>query len=509
MEGSDRREELARRRQEALAMGGADRLAKLAEAGRLNARERIGLLVDEGSFFEVGLLAEPERRLERPVPGDGVVTGYGRIDDRPVGVIALDPTVLAGTTAPISMRKQGRIAETCGEKGFPLVVLADADGGRIPDVVGWRFSHLPFDFDRFLQSAPGRPDIPRITIALGPSYGDAGLHAASADIVIMTEQAAVALAGPPVIAEAIGEVISDTELGGPAAAVTAGNAHIVSASESEAISQVNAVLSFFPQNAAEPAPRWSTIPPARDPAAVAALVPSEPRRTYDMRPVLETILDGQSTLYLGNQRGPGVVTALSRLDGWSVGVIASQPAERNGVLDPPALAKCTEFIDLCDRFNLPLLLFQDVPGLMVGVEAESGGVLRGYERMAARLARARVPKLGVVMRKAYGGGHFALGGRPTKPDFLFAWPSAEIGFMAPAPGVRTVYRRKIDAMGPEAAARFQEEQIAQWQDDSAPWEAAAHLALDDIIDPSTTRDTLIAALGYAWPSGPRVTEAGQ
>ncbi len=505
---TDRHEELARRRQQALAMGGEDRLAKLAEEGRLNARQRIDVLVDDGSWFEVGLLAEPERRLERPVPGDGVVTGYGRIDDRPVGVIALDPSVLAGTTAPTSMCKQGRIAETCGEKGFPLVVLADADGGRIPDVVGWRFSHLPFDFDRFLQSAPGRPDIPRITVALGPSYGDAGLHAASADIVIMTQQAAVALAGPPVIAEAIAEVVSDRELGGPTAAIEAGNAHIVTGTEAEAITLVNALLSFFPQNAAEPAPRWSTTEPDGDPTEIANLVPSEPRHTYDIKPVLETILDGQSTLYMGDRRGPGVVTALSRLDGWPVGVIASQPSQRNGVLDAPALAKCTEFIDLCDRFNLPLLFFQDVPGLMVGAVAESAGVLRGYERLAARLARAGVPKLGVVMRKAYGGGHFALGGRPTKPDFLFAWPTAEIGFMAPAPGVRTVYRRRIDAMEPEEAAKFQEEQIAQWHDESAPWEAAAHLALDDIIEPHQTRETLIAALGFAWPSGERVTEAG-
>jgi acetyl-CoA carboxylase carboxyltransferase component len=504
----DRQSELRRRRETALAMGGEERLERLRNEGRMDARTRIDHLVDDGSWFEVGLLAEPERRLERPVPGDGVVTGYGKIDDRPVGVIALDPTVLAGTTAPISMRKQGEIAEACGEKGYPLVVLADADGGRIPDVVGWRFATLPFDFDRFLQAAPGRPEIPRITVVLGPAYGDAALHAASADFVVMTENAAIALAGPPVIAEAIGEEVSDEELGGPMAAMRAGNAHAVTQDEASAILLARILLSYLPTSAAEPAPIHPPIQPYGDPTAIAAMLPEDPTRGYDVRNVLDAIVDDRSTTYLGEERGPGVVTALSRLNGRPVGVVASQPLRRAGVLDSPALNKIREFVDICDRFNLPLLFFQDVPGLMVGVDAEAAGVLRGYERLAARLARARVPKLTVVMRKAYGGGHFALAGQPVNPDFLFAWPTAELGFMAPAPGVRTVYRRKLDAMDAEEAERFQQEQIAEWEDESAPWEAAAHLAIDDIIEPHQTRQTLIAALEYAWPSGPRVTEAG-
>lgn len=509
MSHTDRSAELEKRRLTALAMGGEERLARLHDEGRLDARQRIDHLIDDDSWFEVGLLAEPERRLERPVPGDGVVTGYARIDGRPVGVIALDPTVLAGTTAPISMRKQGEIAVTCGEKGYPLIVLADADGGRIPDVVGWRFATLPFDFDRFLQAAPGKPEVPRITVVLGPAYGDAALHAASADFVVMTENAALALAGPPVIAEAIGEDVTDEELGGPMAAMRAGNTHAVTQDEASAILLARILLSYLPMSAAQEAPRHPPIQPSGDPHDIAAMLPEDPTQGYDVRHVLAAILDDRSTTILGEERGPGVLTALSRLNGQPVGVVASQPLRRAGVLDAPALHKVREFVDICDRFNLPLLFFQDVPGLMVGVDAEAAGVLRGYERLAARLARARVPRLSVVMRKAYGGGHFALAGQPTNPDFLFAWPTAELGFMAPAPGVRTVYRRRLDAMDPEEAERFQQQQIAEWQDESAPWEAAAHLAIDDIIEPHETRRRLIEALEYAWPSGPRVTEAGR
>ncbi len=310
------------------------------------------------------------------------------------------------------------------------------------------------------------------------------------------------------IAEAIGEEVTDEELGGPLAALRAGNAHAVTQDEASAILLARILLSYLPMSAAEPAPQHPPIQPLGDAAGILGMLPEDPTRGYDVRHVLDAILDARSTTHLGEERGPGVVTALSRLNGQPVGVIASQPLRRAGVLDAPALDKVREFADICDRFNLPLLFFQDVPGLMVGVAAEASGVLRAYERLAARLARVRVPKLTVVMRKAYGGGHFALAGQPTNPDFLFAWPTAELGFMAPAPGVRTVYRRRLDAMDPEEAERFQRERIAEWEDESAPWEAAAHLAVDDIIEPHETRNTLITALDYAWPSGARVTKAG-
>src|SRR4051795_11308755 len=236
-------EELERRRAEALAMGGEERIDRHHASGRLTARERIALLVDEGSWREIGLLALPEIRREAPSPGDAIVTGFGRIDGRKVCVVAIDATVLAGTTAPVNMRKQGRVAEWAGRKGLPLIFLSDNDGGRIPDLLGWRFSGVPFDFSSFLQSPPGCPAVPHMTAVLGPSFGDAALHAAMGNFVVMHRDASVALSGPPVIRAAIGEDVDATELGGPTvAAETSGSVHLVVEDERAALDALRRFL---------------------------------------------------------------------------------------------------------------------------------------------------------------------------------------------------------------------------------------------------------------------------
>lgn len=241
-------QELERRRAEALAMGGEERVARHHESGRLTARERIDLLVDKGSWREIGLLALPELRREAPSPGDAIVTGLAQVDGRKVCVVAIDATVLAGTTAPINMRKQNRVAEWAGKRGLPLIFLSDNDGGRLPDLLGWRFSGVPFDFTTFLQSPAGHPSTPRITAVLGPSFGDAALHAAIADLVVMRSDAAIALSGPPVIKGAIGEEISNDELGGPAVAhETSGSAHLVVDEEQEAIDAIKRFLTYMPE----------------------------------------------------------------------------------------------------------------------------------------------------------------------------------------------------------------------------------------------------------------------
>jgi methylmalonyl-CoA decarboxylase subunit alpha len=228
--------------------------------------------------------------------------------------------------------------------------------------------------------------------------------------------------------------------------------------------------------------------------------------------VLDSIFDGDSIMQWRERYGRSVICALARLRGQAVGVIASQPIQRAGVMDVPALHKEASFIDLCDRFNLPLVFLQDVPGLMIGSDAERGGILAGYEAVVGRLARATVPKVAVVVRKAYGGGHIALGGRPVHPDLLFAWPTADMGFMAPDTGVRTVYRRRLEevlaADGKEAHDALAAELEAEWSDQERPWEAAANIILDDVIDPRQTREIVADGIEYAWGSGPRVTAAG-
>jgi acetyl-CoA carboxylase carboxyltransferase component len=509
----DRLAELERRRAEALAMGGPERVARHRASGRLTARDRLGLLVDEGSFFEIGLLADAQHRRDEPAAADAVVGGFARIDGRKVCVLAVDATVMAGTTGQVNMLKQNRLAAFAGRKGLPLVCLSDNDGGRIPDVMGWRFSGLPFDFATFVQTPPGHPEIPRLVAVLGASFGDSALHASMGHFVVMTEDAAIALVGPPVVASAIGEELTPGELGGPQVSTEAsGYAHAAVADDAEAIAALRRALTYLPDHADAPAPVGPPAPPARDPEQLLTLVPSDPRRGYDMRKVLEAIVDDGSLFPWKERYGPSLYAAFARLDGQAVGVLASQPLHRAGVLDVPALAKLLQFADLCDTFNLPLVFVQDVPGLMVGSEAERAGILAGYERVVARLARASVPKVVVVARKAYGGGHFALGGRPTHPDLILAWPGAELGFMAPETGVRTVFRRRLDEIlardGPEAHAALVEELRAEWEHESEPWEAAKHLFVDDVIDPRSTREALIAGIDFAWGNGPRVGRSG-
>jgi acetyl-CoA carboxylase carboxyltransferase component len=505
--------ELARRRDEALAMGGPERVARHRDSGRLTARERIAALVDSGSWREIGLLALPERRRDEPAPGDAIVTGLARIDGRKVCVVAIDATVLAGTTAPVNMRKQGRVAEWAGRRGLPLMFLSDNDGGRLPDLLGWRFAGVPFDFTTFLESPKGCPKTPRLTAALGPSYGDAALHAAIADLVVMKRDAALALSGPPVIRGAIGEDVTADDLGGPQMAhETSGSAHVVVDDEAGALAAMKRFLTYLPDSAALPAPVAPPADPIRGPDELLTLVPSHPRRGYDVRKVLEAIVDEGSLFHWGERYGRSLVCALARIDGQALGVVASQPMQRAGVLDVSALTKEAAFVVLCDTFNLPLVFLQDVPGLMIGTEAERGGILASYERVVAALAKAEVPKVAVILRKAYGGGHIALGGRPVKPDMLVAWPSAEMGFMAPDTGVRTVYRRRLEeaeaAGGAEARAALAAELEAEWAAESQPWEAAANIILDDVIDPRETRDVIATAIEFAWGSRPRVTTTG-
>ena len=504
-------DELERRRVAALAGGGPERVEAIHASGRLTARERIERLIDPGSWMELGMLAEPEyRREDKVTTGDGIVTGLARVDGRRVAVIAIDATVLAGTTAPVNMRKQNRVAEWAGRRGLPLICLSDNDGGRLPDLLGWRFSGVPFDFATFLQPPEGCPAVPRITAVLGPSFGDAALHAAMGHYVVMQRDAAVALSGPPIIRAAIGEEIDASELGGPAVAHdVSGTVHQVVDDEPQALARVRRFLSYMPDSAALPAPIAPPVEPARDPERVAGIVPSEPRRGYDMHKVLESVVDAGSLFAWGERFGRSLICALARIDGQPVGIVASQPMQRAGVLDVPALAKEVAFVDLCDTFNLPLVFLQDVPGLMIGRDAERAGILAAYERVVVRLSRVKVPKIAVIVRKAYGGGHIALGGRPVRPDLLVAWPSAELGFMAPQTGVRTVYRRRLERVleqeGPEAHDALLAQLEAEWAAESEPWEAAANIILDDVIQPADTRRTIVMGIEYAWGSGPRTT----
>jgi acetyl-CoA carboxylase carboxyltransferase component len=501
--------ELAVRKQAALAGGGPARVARHKASGRLTARERIDLLVDADSWYELGLLAEPELRRDEPAAADAVITGFGAIEGRDVAVIAIDPTVLAGTTAPVNMRKQNRIARWAGRRGVPLICLSDNDGGRIPDVMGWRFSGLPFDFNTFSQAPPDCPEIPRLVAVLGPAFGDSALQASMGHYVVMTKSASMALVGPPVVAASIGEVLTAEQLGGPTFSTgESGNAHAVADDEPAAIDALKRALGYLPDSGALAAPVAAKAAPARASEQLLTLVPRDPKRGYDMRKVLEAIVDADSILPWKERYGASLLCSLARLNGEVVGVIASQPMQRAGVLDAAAMRKEVEFARLCDTFNIPIVFLQDVPGLMVGSEAERSGVLRSYEEVVGTLSRARVPKVAVVVRKAYGGGHFALGGRPTHPDLVLAWPTAELGFMAAPTGVQVVHKRRLEKtladQGEEAHAALVDQLSEEWARESEPWEAARHVYLDDVIDPRETREKVARGIELSWGSGPRV-----
>jgi acetyl-CoA carboxylase carboxyltransferase component len=506
----ERLAELERRRNEALAMGGPERIERHRASGRMTARERLDALIDPGSFYEIGLLADAQHRREERAAADAIVAGLARVGGRKACVLSVDATVLAGTTGQVNMLKQNRIARWAGERGLPLICISDNDGGRIPDVMGWRFSGLPFDFRTFVQAPEGKPEVPRLVAVVGASFGDSALHAAMGHYVVMTKQAALALSGPPVVEAAIGEDLTADELGGPKVSTEqSGNAHLVVDDDAAAIAVVQRVLGYLPDSSDHPAPSGEAVAPARDGEQLLTLVPSDPRRGYDMRKVLDAILDEGSIQPWAERYGASVLCSLARLEGEPVGVVASQPMQRAGVMDVPALNKVASFVDLCDTFNLPLVFLQDVPGLMIGSDAERGGILGGYERVVGRLARAKVPKVTVVVRKAYGGGHFALGGRPTRPDLVLAWPTAEMGFMAPTTGIRLVHRRRLEEAlesgGKEEHDRLVEELTADWEKESEPWEAAAHTYLDDVIDPRRTREALAEGIEFAWGSTPRIS----
>lgn len=495
-------ERLRAHRRRNLTMGGAERVDRHHASGRLTVRERIDLLLDRGSWFELGLLADAQLRRETPVPADAMVTGWGRVNGCRVCVLGIDATVLAGTTAPLNMLKQNRLIAFAGRRGLPVIALSDADGGRIPDVMGWRFSGLPFDFATFLQAPHGHPEVLRITAILGPSYGDAALHAAAAHFVVMTRGAALALSGPSVIGSAVGEIVSDEDLGGVDAVRETGAAHLIVETEHEALEAIRRLLTYLPPNAGRPAPEAPSRMPSRGPETLLKTVPAERKRAYDMRRVIDAIVDADSSFELRPDSAKSLITTLARIEGHPVGLIASQPLFKGGVLDDRALAKEFSFVDLCDTFNIPLVFLHDVPGLMIGSQAERAGILAWYERVVGRIARAKVPKVGVVVRKSYGGGHFAMGGRPTHPDLLVCWPGAELGFMAPETGVSTVHRRTLEDIEASQGRQAREAEIArltaEWTDESAPWEAASHLYVDDIIEPGETREVVARGIEFGW-----------
>ena len=492
-------DDLRGRRQRALAMGGPEAIAKQHAEGKLTVRERLDLLFDPGSFQEIGVLATHANIAPsmkgRTTPADGVVAGFGKVDGRPAAVIAYDFTVMAGSMGRTAEVKCNRAREIALTKRMPMIWLIDSAGARIQEAIGSTFagSGLLFREESIMSGV-----VPMVAAMMGPGAAGTAYIPALADFVPMVKGTShMALGGPPLVKAVVGEDVSAEELGGSRVHTEiSGVADLEVADDRACIAAVKAYLSFFPTSNLEQPP----VLPCDDPAdrmdeALVSLVPDSARRAYDMKKVIGHLADHGRFFEIKPAWARNLITGLARMGGRPVGIVANQPMVLGGALDVDAADKAARFIMLCDAFHVPLLFLQDVPGFLVGSKVERQGIIRHGAKMLYAVSEATVPKLTVVMRKAYGAGYFVMCGRAYEPDLIVGWPTAEISVMGPEGGTNIVYRKEI-----AAAANPDEERARRVEDFRkliSPYIAAGAALIDDVIDPRDTRPTLIRALEMA------------
>jgi acetyl-CoA carboxylase carboxyltransferase component len=482
----------ARRRAQAARQGGAPRYHEQARSrGKLFCRERIRLLCDEGSFVEDGLLANAEAG---DLPADGVVTGLGRVGGRPVAVMANDSTVKAGSWGARTVEKILRIQETAARLMVPLVYLVDSAGARITDQVqmfpGRRHAgHIFFNQTRLSGL------VPQVCVLLGPSAAGGAYIPAFCDVVIMVEGNASMYLGSPRMAEmVIGEKVSLEEMGGARMHCTvSGCGDLLAKSEEEAIGLCRDYLGYLPGSCAELPP----LAEARAPASgrgVEAIVPENQNAPFDMHELLGALLDAGSLFPVKPLFAGEVITAFARLGGRPVGVVANQPRVKGGVLFVDSADKAARFVWLCDAFHLPLIFLADVPGFMIGTAVERAGIIRHGAKMIAAVSEATVPKICVVVRKAYGAGLYAMSGPGFEPDCTLALPTASIAVMGPEAAVNAVYANKIAELPEAERARFVAERRAEYAADIDVYRLASELVVDAVVPGDDLRQELVRRL---------------
>jgi methylmalonyl-CoA decarboxylase subunit alpha len=492
-------EDLEERRRVARLVGGEDKIARQHAAEKLTARERVALLIDEGTFTELGLHAgihHSVRGLEdKDAPADGVITGYGKVDGRLVAVAAYDFTVMAGSMGTTGELKVTRLRELALTKRIPFVWLLDSAGARIQEAVGSLFAgsgHL------FREEVVMSGVIPQVAALMGPCAAGTAYIPGLADFVPMVKgRGSMALAGPHLVRAAVGEDVTQEELGGSRVHCRrSGVGDLEVADDQECIARIKQYLSFFPSHCEQPPPvRDSADPVERMDEALLDVLPESGRKPYDMYEVIERIVDDGEWLDLKPQWAKTIITCLARMGGRPVGIVANQPRQLGGILDNDSADKAARFVNLCDAFGIPLLFLVDVPGFMVGTKVEAAGIIRHGAKMLHAVAAATVPKVTVVVRKAYGAGYYVMNGRAYEPDLIVAWPSAEISVMGAEGAVEIVFRRMVEEAEDPAAKRA--ELIAAYQGLIDVYRAARNDMIDDVIDPRETRPTVIRALEMA------------
>ncbi|RNF40227.1 acyl-CoA carboxylase subunit beta [Planococcus salinus] len=481
------------RKDKAKYMGGIDKINRQHSLDRLTARERIDQLLDYDTFLELGMLnhSNMEGYADKSW-GDGIIAGLGKINGRSVVVAAMDKTVFAGTEGTVSWRKSEKIHEFALSKGLPIFHLGEGGGLRMPDGMGSDGISSKI-MPKYLTNH-GR-QVPFFTSILGDSYGWSTWMAVSSDIVVQAKGTCMAVAGPRMLEMATGEKISSEELGGwKIHAEHTGQVDLFADRDEEAIEAMKKAFEFFPSNPSEDPPvRETSDNPDRPLDEVMKLVPTARNRAYDMHKLIRLIVDDRKFFEVKELYGRALITGFAHLNGRAVGIIANQPFRNAGAAGPKECDKATEFICLCDSWNIPLVFLHDIPGFHVASAAEKLKMPTKIMVWNQALAKATVPKISIVVRKSIGAAYGNMGG-PTMSDFVFAWPTAEINFTGPEAGVNVVYGRKLEEAEDPGTER--EELLEQWGFDSGPYKAAGKHLIDDVIDPKDTRKVLCRTLDF-------------
>ena len=492
-------EDLLARREQIKLGGGADKIETQHAAEKLTARERLALLIDDGTFVELGIHGRPhfsQRAMDgREAPADGVITGYGKVDGRLVAVAAYDFTVMAGSMGMTGELKVTRLRELALSKRIPLIWLLDSAGARIQEAVGSLFAgsgHL------FREEVVNSGVIPQIAALMGPCAAGTAYIPGLADFVPMVSgRGSMALAGPHLVRAAIGEDVTQEELGGSRVHCRkSGVGDLEVADDPECIERIKQYLSYFPQHCEEPPPVLACADPVdRADDELLDLLPESNRKPYDMYELIRRIVDDGIHFDLKPQWAKTVITCLARFGGRPAGIVANQPKQLGGILDNDSADKAARFINLCNAYGIPLVFLMDVPGFMVGTKVEEAGIIRHGAKMLYATANATVPKITVIVRKAYGAGYYVMCGRAYEPDLIVAWPSAEISVMGAEGAVEIIFRKQVEAAPDPAAARA--EMVDGLRKVIDVYVAAGNDMVDDVIDPRETRATICRGLEMA------------
>jgi propionyl-CoA carboxylase beta chain len=486
----NRLDELRRRHTAAEEGGGPERRARQHSEGKLAARERIELLLDEGTFEEMDKLVQHRCQdfgmNRQVVPGDGLVTGFGRVNGRPVYVFANDFTVFGGSMSETNARKVCKIMDLALKTGAPIIGLNDSGGARIQEGV----LSLGGYADIFLRNTMASGVVPQISAIMGPCAGGAVYSPAITDFVFMVaETSYMFVTGPDVIKTVTHEDVTKEKLGGSMTHNSvSGVGHFISRDDTECVQMIRELLSFLPQNNREDPPcRACTDPIDRADASLDTIVPAESNLPYDIKDVIHRVVDDGWFFEVHEHWAPNLVVGFARLDGRTVGIVANQPAFLAGCLDIDSSVKGARFVRFCDAFNIPLITFEDVPGFLPGTEQEFGGIIRHGAKLLYAYAEATVPKITVITRKAYGGAYCVMGSKHIRTDVNLAWPTAEIAVMGAEGAVNIIYRREHEDL--------RQGKIDEFKDRFAsPFVAAEHGFIDDVIEPHETRARLIRSL---------------